>query len=81
MLLAIWMHDHGHTPHSFAALLGACSDRSIYRYLSGERIPGRVVMLRISIVTEGKVRPDDFFDLQAPPPLNSRVTPPAEATA
>lgn len=34
---------------------------SLYRYLAGERLPRRDVMLRIEQETRGFVRPNDFF--------------------
>jgi transcriptional regulator with XRE-family HTH domain len=38
------------------------SVQALYRYMHGERIPERKVMLRIIQATGGKVTPNDFFD-------------------
>jgi transcriptional regulator with XRE-family HTH domain len=52
------------TESQFGATIGV-SQGSVNRYARGLRVPRPSVMARIVTRTEGKVRPDDFFDLSA----------------
>ena len=52
-------------PDRFADHIGV-SRQAVDRYLHGQRIPEPNVMREIFHATNGKVRPDDFYDLFAP---------------
>ena len=44
----------------FAETLGV-SVQAVHRYLNGERVPRPDVMIRIKQVTNGAVKPNDFY--------------------
>lgn len=46
----------------FASRIGV-SLAALYRYMSGDRVPHRKVMNKISEETKGEVTPNDFFVL------------------
>ena len=65
-------------PAAFAAALGV-SAQAVYRHLSGERLPRRAVMHRITQLTQGAVTAADFYGHgaaapSAPPPTPSALT-------
>ena len=60
MQLKTYLDKRGLTILEFACLLGV-SHQAVRRYLHGERLPQRDIMLRIAKVTKGKVRPDDWL--------------------
>ena len=60
MNLRSYLDEQKITPAAFAAAIGVMP-ASIYRYLSGERLPHREVMEKIAAETGGKVQPNDFF--------------------
>ena len=47
---------------AFADAIGV-NVRTAYRYVDGERFPGREIMARICEWSGGKVQPNDFFRL------------------
>jgi transcriptional regulator with XRE-family HTH domain len=48
----------------FAQEIGV-SVESVRRYLAGERIPDREIMVKIALATDGQVTANDFFGLAA----------------
>lgn len=50
-------------PADFAEAIGVTTT-ALYRYMTGERLPRRDVMARISSKTCGKVSPNDFHRAQ-----------------
>jgi len=47
---------------AFAADIGV-SQASLYRYMSGDRLPRPTIMTAIVEKTAGKVQPNDFYSL------------------
>lgn len=64
MTLAQYRHYQGQVQKQLAGDLGV-SITSVASYESGVRIPCRVVMRRIHVLTEGLVTPNDFYKLEA----------------
>ena len=62
MKLENYVHERGLSAERFASELG-CTTKTVYRYFRGERIPEARVMTQIFDLTDGKVRPDDFYAL------------------
>lgn len=62
MQLRAYLNANDLTVLAFAGRLGV-SVQTVHRYLTGERVPRRDVMARISCVTKGRVTPNDFFEL------------------
>ena len=60
MELAQWLTERGIRPEGFAVRIGV-STTSVYRYLSGDRLPEPPILRRIAEATVGAVRPDDFI--------------------
>lgn len=67
MKLSDFLTRNGISPAAFAARIGVCEAKSVYRYLRGERIPAPEIMARIWTESGGAVGPADFHEL---PPLN-----------
>jgi len=61
MKLKIWLETKGIRPATFAKQLG-CSHTTIGRYLNGERLPRRNILMKIDKVTEGEVTANDFIN-------------------
>jgi hypothetical protein len=61
MRLDHWMQENNRSVAEMAALLTLCSERAVYRYIDGSRIPRPPIIARIRLVTAGKVTADDFF--------------------
>jgi hypothetical protein len=76
MKLRAYLDEKDESPSVFAAGL-SISTQALYRYMSGERVPRRDVMARITAATNGAVQPNDFF-LE---PQQSPTAPHAEAAA
>ena len=55
------MQENNRSVAEMAALLVLCSERAIYRYMDGSRIPRPPIIARIRLVTAGAVTADDFF--------------------
>lgn len=60
MELRAYLRQAGQSRETFASRIKV-STTALYRYLAGERVPHRDVMLRIVRATEGAVQPNDFF--------------------
>lgn len=63
MKLKKWRKSADITLTQLAADVGV-SDITIGRYERGERIPRPKIMARIVRLTDGAVRPDDFYDIE-----------------
>ena len=61
MKLSKYRESVGLTLEQLAEAVGV-SDVAIGRYERGERIPKHKVMVQIAKITEGAVKPNDFFD-------------------
>ena len=60
MNLKAHIASKGITVTDFAALIGV-SATTVYRYISGQRMPRRQIMRRIMTATDGAVRPEHFM--------------------
>jgi uncharacterized radical SAM superfamily Fe-S cluster-containing enzyme len=70
MHLTAYLEDVKETPAAFARRINV-SSVAIHRYLHKGRIPEPDVMAKIVEQTQGRVRPDDFYNL-APPVRRAR---------
>ena len=61
MTLKEYLEKEELTPTAFGKLLGLKSRASVLRWLSGERVPSKDNMLKISLVTNRQVTPDSFY--------------------
>ena len=61
MKLSEYRKSAGLTLEQFAEAVGV-SDVAIGRYERGERTPKSKVMVQIAKITDGAVKPNDFFD-------------------
>lgn len=64
MNLRDWRRAEGKTVDDVAAGLQVTTD-TVYRWEQGKLIPRRATMARITVLTGGAVRADDFFDAPA----------------
>ena len=62
MTLKEWCDDTNTKPSRFA-LLADVSLQACLNWLSGASVPSPSSMHRISVVTKGRVTPNDFYDL------------------
>ncbi len=62
MKLRRWMTREKVTYMAMSDRIGR-SHSVVQRYCTGERIPGRDAMVKIYVVTNGEVQPNDFYDL------------------
>jgi predicted transcriptional regulator len=60
MQLRRYLDNADLTPPAFAEIIGV-PPQTVYRYLSGARLPRRDVMCRIVAATNGRVLPGDFY--------------------
>ena len=60
MTLEKYMKANGYTDNKFADKIGV-SRVAVTLYRNGQRIPRPAVMERIVDVTEGRVKPNDFY--------------------
>ena len=60
MILKEYLKFCGVTNKDFAKRIGI-SPVSLSRYISGERLPEKEIILKISSLTDGAVNPDDFY--------------------
>lgn len=60
MQLRQYLDKHRIDVPAFADELGV-SAQTVYRYLTGDRLPHRDVMGRICQITKGAVQPNDWF--------------------
>ena len=61
MTLRDWLQTSGKQVAAFSAEVGIPL-RTLYRYISHERLPRGETMAAIVRATNGAVRPNDFFD-------------------
>jgi len=61
MKLQFWMNINGIKAKEAAKLFGI-SHIHIYKYIYAHAIPKPVIMLRIFVVTQGAVSPNDFYN-------------------
>ena len=62
MKLSQYLADTDQTEAAFAERIGR-SREAVRRYCNGERIPDRETMPLIVQASDGRVQPNDFFDL------------------
>lgn len=60
MQLRQYLDKHDTDVAVFAAKIGVTA-QTVYRYLTGDRLPHRDVMERICRATKGAVQPNDWF--------------------
>jgi predicted transcriptional regulator len=65
MTLAEFLASKPMTEAAFAELIGV-SQPTVHRYITRKRFPDRDTILRIEAVTEGTVRPADWYAPEAP---------------
>ena len=65
MRLSEFLSQGGISLNEFARRVGAKNARTIQRYTKHGRIPSGSMMARIVRETDGKVQPNDFFELEA----------------
>lgn len=61
MKLGAWLTGEGVTREAFASRIGV-NEASVSRYINGDRVPRRKIMLRIRKETNGKVTANDFLN-------------------
>jgi len=61
MKLKQYIKDERLTYAEFGNMIGTPYPRTVQRYAEGLRIPKPDVMAKITIVTNGKVTPNDFY--------------------
>jgi len=66
MKLADWMHENRVTPADLRGLLGLKSRMTVKRYLEGDRVPDGRVLRKLTDLTGGRVRREDFLDKRPP---------------
>lgn len=54
-----WRQAEGWTTYQLAARLGT-ADTSVGRYENGRRLPGRVELARLFLLSQGRVQPNDY---------------------
>jgi transcriptional regulator with XRE-family HTH domain len=62
MQIKAWRLEQGWSQIDLAAAL-RCDVSTIHRYETGARVPEHAAMLRIYAITNGRVMPNDFYDL------------------
>ena len=60
-----WLTSRGESRARFAQRIGVTAE-AVRLWCAGERMPRREVMARIGDVTEGQVRPVDFYQTEMP---------------
>jgi len=63
MKLKAYLHLTGISVSEFAKMVELVSDRAMYRYVAGSRLPKPTIMEAIHRHTDGAVSANDFFDL------------------
>ena len=66
MKLVDWMHANRVTPGDLTGLLGLKSRMTVKRYLDGDRVPHSRVLQKLTALTGGRVRWEDFQDKSPP---------------
>ena len=62
MTLSDYLADEGINATEFGRRIGV-SHQSVYRYLNGDRIPDKQMMVKIALATGCKVTANDFFGI------------------
>ena len=65
MRLSDYLKAEGMTLAQFGSQIGI-SASTVHRYATGLRVPKPEVMSRVFAATDGRVTPNDFFDLPTP---------------
>ena len=60
------MHENRVTPADLRGLLGLKSRMTVKRYLEGDRVPDGRVLRKLTDLTGGRVRREDFLDKRPP---------------
>lgn len=63
MKLIDFLSQHAITAAEFASRIGVAETKTVYRYISNDRIPAADIMKRIWSATDGQVGPSDFYSL------------------
>jgi len=59
--LKAFLDQHEMSVEHFRREIGAASRCTVYRWLRGERIPEPGYMAKISVLTQGRVTANDFY--------------------
>lgn len=62
MKLADYLNETNTTVTAFARKIDEAQE-TVSRYVNGQRIPRPAIMSKIVVETEGRVTPNDFYDL------------------
>lgn len=62
MNLKTYLKTSDTTVAEFAEKLGV-TVQSLYRYINGDRVPKKKIMKRISLITNGHVMPNSFYEV------------------
>jgi len=65
MQLKSYLKDRRLSAAEFGRQIGVANGGVVAKYLNGDRVPRPSIMREIVRVTNGQVRPDDFFDIPA----------------
>lgn len=65
MTLGDYMKERGWDDEEVARRLGGCTAHAVKKWKYGERIPRREMVIKIEALTDGMVRPADFFASEA----------------
>ena len=76
MKLADYLYENSQTPTQLRRMLGVQRRSTVWRYLTGERIPQPLMLQRIIDLTDGDVTLSDFLDPE-PPECARTITDPA----
>lgn len=69
MTLREYLKSNGISDADFAATMGGCvTERAVRKWRYGETMPRLPEAVRIEVVTDGKVKPDDFVTSPEQPP-------------
>jgi hypothetical protein len=61
MRLDQFLTEHEISTDYFAAEVGAAHRVTVHRWMTGQRMPNRDFMSRITFATGGSVQPEDFY--------------------
>lgn len=74
MRLTYWLKRKKMSSDEFAVLIGV-HPTTIYRFENGLSFPKSANLKRITEVTDGAVKPNDFVNIERPPPTPGRGRP------
>ena len=75
MKLADYLYENSQTPTQLRRMLGVQRRSTVWRYLTGERIPQPMILQKILDLTDGEVTLADFLD-PAPPECAKHIPDP-----